>query len=180
MELKKAVDERIAMRAMYRHRQRRNPGAALGGAPIRVRDLEVVLTGNLVVEELTSSAMHGTGFILSVIGAFPLLQVAKESKDSFHFWGVVVYTVALLAMYLSTTLGHSFFQYQRASAVFQAIDRSAICTSRCLCLCLCVCARVPVSCMHLRSTPLIIVRPHLRRRVDSRHVHAVFARQPAQ
>ncbi len=43
-----------------------------------------------------------------------------------HFWGVLVYLIALLAMYASSTLGHTLFMYKRTSMVFKMIDHSAI------------------------------------------------------
>ncbi len=75
--------------------------------------------------QITSSILHGTGLIMSAFGAYPLLRSAHDSQDTWHFWGITVYLCALLAMYASTTLGHSFFMYTSTANMFRKLDHSA-------------------------------------------------------
>jgi hypothetical protein len=67
--------------------------------------------GNFVFEEILNSVSHGIAFLASVVGANLLLQSAANCKNysDYHFWACVLYSGALMFLFLSSCLFHSFF-----------------------------------------------------------------------
>lgn len=76
-------------------------------------------------EELANSISHGLGLLAGLLGA-PLLMVAAwRGGDRFFFTGTVVFTAAMLLVYLGSTLYHAWPR-GTIKSVFQVIDHSAI------------------------------------------------------
>lgn len=74
------------------------------------RNLTVLTNGNYVFEEILNSVTHGIAFIVSVVGAIILISDAADVyKSDYHFWACVVYSFALMFLFLSSCLFHSFF-----------------------------------------------------------------------
>lgn len=74
------------------------------------RDIQVETFGNYVFEEILNSVTHGIAFLGSVIGANVLISDTMEVyKDDYHFWACAIYSFALMFLFLSSSLFHSFF-----------------------------------------------------------------------
>lgn len=76
-------------------------------------------------EELTNSISHGLGLLAAIIGAPILLLAAWRGGDHYFFIGTVVFSGAMLLVYLGSTLYHAWPRGMVKSA-FQVIDHSAI------------------------------------------------------
>jgi len=59
-------------------------------------------------EELLNSITHGLGALLSFVAMVILILIAKEKNDSYYLISFSVYGLALVLLYLSSTLYHSF------------------------------------------------------------------------
>jgi hypothetical protein len=76
----------------------------------RPRNLTVLTNGNYVFEEILNSVTHGLAFIVSVVGANILISDAADVyRTDYHFWACVLYSFALMFLFLSSCLFHSFF-----------------------------------------------------------------------
>lgn len=73
------------------------------------RKIAVATSGNYVFEEILNSVSHGLAFLGSVIGANILISEAADQYTNYHFWGCVLYSFALMFLFLSSCLFHSFF-----------------------------------------------------------------------
>lgn len=74
------------------------------------KDIEIDTFGNYVFEEILNSVTHGIAFLGSVIGANVLISDTMEvHKTDYHFWACVLYSFALMFLFLSSCLFHSFF-----------------------------------------------------------------------
>jgi len=78
-----------------------------------------------VVEEVINAIIHGIGVIASVVGLIVLMIHAHNTGDPNRFWGLFVFGVTAVILYLSSTLFHSFM-FTRASKVLKVFDYSAI------------------------------------------------------
>lgn len=105
---------------------------------VKPRALSLVLTGNLVMDEVLNSVSHGIGTLLVVIGAVFLGLAASRvpatqeiggvlSPRSTYVASVVIYTVSLFTLYLASTLYHAFFALgEMTVSVFGTFDQCAI------------------------------------------------------
>lgn len=76
-------------------------------------------------EELANSISHGVGLLAGLVGAPMLIFAAWRGGDRFFFAGTVVFTAAMLLVYLGSTLYHAWPR-GTIKSVFQVIDHSAI------------------------------------------------------
>ncbi len=76
-------------------------------------------------EELANSISHGLGLIAVLIGAPILMIAAWRAGDRYFFIGAMVFTGAMLLVYLGSTLYHAW-PPGSVKSVFQVIDHSAI------------------------------------------------------
>jgi hemolysin III len=78
-------------------------------------------------EEIANSLTHGLGAILAVAGLVVLALSASRYGTARAVVGCVVFGVALVLLYSSSTLYHSIGQgHARAKAVLRVLDHSAI------------------------------------------------------
>jgi hypothetical protein len=82
--------------------------------------------GNFVFEEILNSVSHGIAFLASVVGANLLLTSAAESKNytDYHFWACILYSCALMFLFLSSCLFHSFFMMPQSKFAVNLIQLS--------------------------------------------------------
>ncbi|MEO5719161.1 MAG: hemolysin III family protein, partial [Chthoniobacterales bacterium] len=59
-------------------------------------------------EELANSISHGIGLLAGLVGAPMLMFAAWRDGDRFFFVGTVVFTAAVLLVYLGSTLYHAW------------------------------------------------------------------------
>jgi hemolysin III len=78
-------------------------------------------------EEIANSLTHGLGAILAVAGLVVLALSASRYGSARTVVGCVVFGVALVILYASSTLYHSIgHEHARAKAVLRVLDHSAI------------------------------------------------------
>ncbi len=84
--------------------------------------------GNFVLEEILNSVSHGIAFIASVVGANLLISASLTTKQSteYHFWSCVLYSFALMFLFLSSSLFHSFFMIPHGERVFVLREISVV------------------------------------------------------
>ena len=74
------------------------------------RGMTLSTHGNFVFEEILNSVSHGVAFLGSVVGAIVLISEVMDAKYSdYHFWAICLYSFALMFLFLSSCLFHSFF-----------------------------------------------------------------------
>ncbi len=74
------------------------------------KSLSILTSGNYVFEEILNSVSHGLAFLGAVVGANILISDAADVQGtSYHFWACVIYSFALMFLFLSSCLFHSFF-----------------------------------------------------------------------
>lgn len=74
------------------------------------KSLSILTSGNYVFEEILNSVSHGLAFLGAVVGANILISDAADVQgSSYHFWACVIYSFALMFLFLSSCLFHSFF-----------------------------------------------------------------------
>ena len=83
------------------------------------------LKGNVVLAEVLNGITHGLG-VLFVIPAFPVMLSVASACSTKNFVAIVAYLIALLTMFVSSTLYHSFYCLDTAAKVFRILDKSAI------------------------------------------------------
>lgn len=76
-------------------------------------------------EEILNSVTHGIGTILSVAGLVILIVLATMYGDSRHIVSFSIFGGALIVLYASSTLYHSFSR-PSVKTVFKKLDHSAI------------------------------------------------------
>jgi len=87
----------------------------------RPRNLSVITHGNYVFEEILNSVTHGIGFLGSVVGANILISDTLDKysqRTDYHFWACVLYSFALMFLFLSSCLFHSFFMLPTSKPLF--------------------------------------------------------------
>ncbi|GKY97079.1 hypothetical protein MPSEU_000666400 [Mayamaea pseudoterrestris] len=87
--------------------------------------IHVNLEGNLVLQEIMNGVTHGLGVLMAFAGSWLLYQ-ALYDKPSRHFVSCMVYSMALVVLYISSTLYHSFFILQHTKYIFEVLDKCAI------------------------------------------------------
>jgi len=91
------------------------------------RNLDVVKHGNYVFEEILNSVSHGIAFLGAVVGGNLLISEAVNVyKTDYHFWACVLYSFALMFLFLSSCLFHSFFMLPTTSRILQILDHVGI------------------------------------------------------
>lgn len=82
------------------------------------RNVNVVTQGNYVFEEILNSVSHGIAFLGSVVGANILISDATDVyATDYHFWAAVIYSFALMFLFLSSCLFHSFFMLPSSKSI---------------------------------------------------------------
>lgn len=76
-------------------------------------------------EEIASSAIHGIGIVLSIVGLAILCTVAVHGGDARHIASVCIYGATLIVLYSASTLYHSI-RHARAKPVLRLFDHAAI------------------------------------------------------
>jgi len=76
-------------------------------------------------EELVNSLTHGIGLALSVVGSVVLLSQPSLYGNPRRFLGCAVYAVALITVYLASTLSHAVSNPRRRRA-FRILDQASI------------------------------------------------------
>ena len=87
--------------------------------------LVVEAEGNYYMEEILNSATHGIGFIITLIGAYLLCNIARDDSWTMLI-SCIIYSVSLSLTYISSTLCHAFFMMYTTSRVFQVLDHASI------------------------------------------------------
>ena len=78
-------------------------------------------------EEIANSLTHGLGAVLAVVGLVALALTASRYGTTRTVVGCVVFGVALVILYTSSTLYHAIGHgHARAKAVLRVLDHSAI------------------------------------------------------
>lgn len=75
-------------------------------------------------EEIANSVTHGLGFVLSLLGAFIMVD-AFGRGDSWRVAGCSIFVTSMIAVYAMSTLSH-VFQSPRLRSTFRAIDQGTI------------------------------------------------------
>jgi hemolysin III len=75
-------------------------------------------------EELANSLTHGLGFVLSILGAFVMVD-AFAGGDGWRAAGCSIFITSMIAVYAMSTLSH-VFQTPRLRSLFRAIDQGTI------------------------------------------------------
>ena len=76
-------------------------------------------------EEIFNAISHGIGAIAGIAGFIVLMFHAKNSGPPTRFWGLFIFGVTLILLYLTSTLFHSL-TFTRAFKVFKILDYTAI------------------------------------------------------
>ncbi|HEX5801589.1 MAG TPA: hemolysin III family protein [Azospira sp.] len=76
-------------------------------------------------EEMANSMSHGAGFAAALVGAPFLVIQAQQRGQAGFLVGTIVFAVAMVFLYLSSTLYHAM-PAGRAKRVFRLIDHAAI------------------------------------------------------
>ena len=76
-------------------------------------------------EELANSVSHGIGLVAALIAAPILLLVAFQHGSSGFFIGTIIFTAAMMLVYLGSTLYHAW-PHTRAKSFLQVLDHAAI------------------------------------------------------
>jgi len=84
----------------------------------------VFVDGNFLIEELFNAISHGVGFFLAIVGSFCLCSHASSSRA---LVACVIYSLSLIALFLFSTLYHSFYHCTNCvNKVFRIFDYSGI------------------------------------------------------
>ena len=78
-----------------------------------------------VAEEIANCISHGIGLIGAIAGIPILILSALERADGFALAGALVFGIALVSLYLFSTLYH-VTRNQRLKQIFRALDHAAI------------------------------------------------------
>lgn len=85
----------------------------------------VNLDGNLVFPEIMNAVTHCVGVFISILGGYMLLKRVRNESLA-HNISCFIYACSLTALYLSSTLYHSFFTMLNTKNVFRVMDKCAI------------------------------------------------------
>lgn len=77
------------------------------------------------IEELFHALTHGIGAVLSLVGFWVMLILSIRNGNPWVITGVVVFGLACFAMYISSTLYHSF-PIGRIKRFFRILDHTSI------------------------------------------------------
>ena len=84
-------------------------------------------SGNFVWSEVWNAITHGAGTVWAIIAmGFLINKTLRCEGDLTELTCVLVYTFAQLAMFLASTLYHSFFRFTRVNYVFEIMDHAGI------------------------------------------------------
>jgi len=90
------------------------------------QDLELILQGNRVMDEVFNAITHGFGFLLCVVGSL-YMYWAVQDKPTYYLHGVLPYCVAMNVLFLSSCLYHSFHALGRTvNLIFCILDHAGI------------------------------------------------------
>ena len=98
-------------------------GQLTAACPSLEMNLESTL-GLTAEEELANSLTHGLGFLLSLLGAFMMVD-AFGGGDGWRVAGCSIFVTSMIAVYAMSTLSH-VFQTPRLRTLFRAIDQGTI------------------------------------------------------
>lgn len=76
-------------------------------------------------EEIANAITHGVGLGLSIAGLVILILSAREHGTPWHLASYLIYGATLIALYLASTLYHSFPE-GKVKRLFRIFDHSAI------------------------------------------------------
>jgi hemolysin III len=77
-------------------------------------------------EEIANSVTHGLALIASIAGLIALVITASRNGTVWHVVSCAIFGASLIALYLSSTLYHSFHPLPRVRRLFRIFDHSAI------------------------------------------------------
>jgi hemolysin III len=88
--------------------------------------IDVCLDGNRVFDEVLNAVTHGIGFVLSIHGNVFMGSEIRD-KPEYYAYGLVPFCIAMIALFLSSTLYHSFHALGRTvNRIFCILDHTAI------------------------------------------------------
>ncbi|MCF0148814.1 MAG: hemolysin III family protein [Clostridium sp.] len=76
-------------------------------------------------EEIANAVTHGVGAILSIIGSIFLILKSLKTSNNYAITGVWVYSIALIILYLGSTLYHSI-PGKLVKRILRILDHSSI------------------------------------------------------
>eukprot|EP00928_Gymnodinium_smaydae_P087478 TRINITY_DN71739_c0_g1_i1.p1 TRINITY_DN71739_c0_g1~~TRINITY_DN71739_c0_g1_i1.p1 ORF type:complete len:452 (+),score=32.91 TRINITY_DN71739_c0_g1_i1:53-1357(+) len=90
------------------------------------QNMQLVLQGNRVMDEVFNAITHGLGFVACIFGTV-YLGLAVQHKPSYYAWGVGPYCFSMLLLFLSSCLYHSFHALGRTvNLIFCILDHCGI------------------------------------------------------
>lgn len=82
------------------------------------RGMTLQTNGNFVFEEILNAVSHGIAFLASIVAANILIsEAAMPHRTDYHFWACVLYSFALMFLFLFSTLFHSFFMMPESTSM---------------------------------------------------------------
>ncbi|MCX6732229.1 MAG: hemolysin III family protein [Candidatus Roizmanbacteria bacterium] len=78
-----------------------------------------------IPEEVFNSISHGVGALAGIVGFIFLMVHAHNTNNPYRFFGLLIFGVTLIILYLTSTLFHSL-TFTKAYKVFKILDYSAI------------------------------------------------------
>lgn len=78
-----------------------------------------------ITNEVLNSVTHGIGFVLSIVATVFLILKGVENQNSLETFSYVMYGISMCALYLASTLYHSF-SFTKAASILKIIDHSSI------------------------------------------------------
>eukprot|EP00956_Cyclotella_meneghiniana_P004583 scaffold5639_cov70-Cyclotella_meneghiniana.AAC.5 len=87
--------------------------------------LAVNLDANMVLQEVMNSVTHGLGVVLAIIATI-LLTKRVQGLSSNYKISCAIYSTALIVLYTTSTLYHSFFALRNVHSIFSIVDKCAI------------------------------------------------------
>ncbi len=79
-----------------------------------------------VLEELLNTLTHGMGLLLSIGAVIWLVYKASTTESEYILISAIIYGGAMVFLYLSSTLYHSFFPLPAVKRVLKVIDHISI------------------------------------------------------
>lgn len=76
-------------------------------------------------EEIANSITHGVGLIASIAGLVLLVVFSSRNGTAWHVVSTAIYGASLVAVYLTSTLYHSF-HFPRVKRILRIFDHAAI------------------------------------------------------
>ncbi len=77
-------------------------------------------------EEIANSVTHGLGLCLAIAGLVVLVVMAVRHGDAWHVVSCAIYGSSMVAVYLASTLYHSFHFLPRVRRILRIFDHAAI------------------------------------------------------